>query len=438
MKAGCASRSRRPEIALALILAGCGTGPMATVTKQDSDERRMPSWASAADVDPGPDKRHAVVLIIDTLRADSLGPAATPNLDALAARGEVVEHAWSAGTWTVPSVTSMFLGMSVRRHGWDLPSAKLGKYPPIPEDAPTVAEVLRENGFVTAGLYANPYLAEPLGLDRGFDRWKRTPDVAMAAAVEKEVATWTDGKRHFLYIHLLGPHSTLSPSKEARERWKVDEKWIDPKIGFDIGVAKRNQEPGAREAYAAAYHAVVEDTDARVGQILEALKPYEADTALVFTSDHGEMLGEHGIFGHGTQVWEQLTHVPFVAVNAGKLPDTLSAASVADIVTGAAGVRHAWPANRTEDLPLVSQREGLLALSPDGHTRAVWTKSGLQVFDLADDPREERPIAGRDAEMEAARRAWEERVPAGQTSEAHVELSPETIEELRALGYVDE
>lgn len=66
-----------------------------------------------------PPPRHAVLIVIDTFRADSLDNARTPHLDALAPRGQRTEVAWSASTWTLPSVISLLTGRHVRQHGWN-------------------------------------------------------------------------------------------------------------------------------------------------------------------------------------------------------------------------------------------------------------------------------------------------------------------------------
>ena len=80
----------------------------------------------AAAAGPSP---NLVVILIDTLREDALLRAETPHIDALRSSGSSSKHAWSAGTWTVPSIMSLFTGKSVREHGWDEPSARLGHYP---------------------------------------------------------------------------------------------------------------------------------------------------------------------------------------------------------------------------------------------------------------------------------------------------------------------
>src|SRR5262249_2971151 len=63
------------------------------------------------------------------------------------------------------------------------------------------------------------------------------------------------------------------------------------------------------------YDSEVAFVDHHVGRLLERLRrpPFEKRTAIVLTSDHGEAFGEHGLYRHGFEVWEELVHVPLVA-----------------------------------------------------------------------------------------------------------------------------
>lgn len=455
----------RPGAALLLAMA-CGSGDSPVPgAPMDGDQAGLasseepPAPVATPDVPtappPGPGRstlwspprpaRNALVIVVDTTRADALAAATTPSIDALAAAGASVPRAWSGGTWTVPSVVSLMTGMSVRAHGFDLSTGRLGRYPRLP-DAPTLAEVLQSEGFTTHGLHANPYLSESLGFDRGFDTWRRSVDRAIPGQLADHIAeTWTADRRHFAYVHFIGPHSPVRPSPEAAARHGVDITLVDPAKGMNIGVAKRDREGRAREAYRAAYHAVLEDTDVRVGAALEALGEHRDETLVILTSDHGELLGEHGRVGHGRHVWEALTHVPLIvdhpalSGDAESLPAALGNATVPDLVTRGLGLAHQWPVDLARPLPLVAQREGRLALSPDGRRKAVWDADEMMdghVFDLKSDPGEAVPVADGDGEMAAARAAFEAQTPAGRVGEATVELHPETVQQLKALGYV--
>jgi membrane-anchored protein YejM (alkaline phosphatase superfamily) len=285
---------------------------------------------------PSPPPQHLILIVVDTLRADVLDELNPATWRALVAAGGKVPRAWSPGTWTLPSVIGLFTGMSVRQHGWDLPTGKFGRYPKLPE-APLLAGVLHEEGFRTTGLYANPYLAEDLGLADGFQTWRRVPDKAMVRELKAELAKgWRPGERQFLYLHLLGPHSPLKPSDAAKAKYDLAPELFDPRIGFELGAAQRNTPVGANEAYPRGYRAAVEEADGLVGELLEVLAPYRQDALVVLTSDHGEMLGDHGFFGHGTWVWESLTHVPLAVDGPGvdpPLPATMNVSEIAQLAT---------------------------------------------------------------------------------------------------------
>jgi hypothetical protein len=393
---------------------------------------RAPSETSPAPVAP---KTHVLIVVVDTLRADALSRADTPNLDALATAGDAVERAWAPGTWTVPSVISLFSGMPVRQHGWNGSPGLAKDFPKIGR-MPLLAEVLTAHGFHATGLYANAFIDGDIGFSRGFDEYKPISDATAVSEVRKRIVQWTDADRQFLYVHLLGPHSPLNPSAEARAKHNLEDRWFEAPHGFLIGAAKRNREAGIRAAYEAAYLAVVEDTDARVGALIALLGDHRDDTLVIVTSDHGELIDDHGFCGHGHWVWEELTHVPFIVDGAGPLPSTLSTAALPDLVTSTVGITHTWPVTRNDTLPLVSEREGKVAVSHDGRFKGIYD-DGLQVYDLAEDAEEASPLTGRDAGIQNAYKAWRDRYPPGTMGDNAVTLHPETLEALRSLGYLD-
>lgn len=392
-----------------------------------------PESAPKADPRAEPAK-NLILIVLDTTREDKLLQADTPNIDALAAQGQRVERAWSGGTWTVPGVSSLMLGMPVRAHGWDLGSGRLGRYPPLPSE-PMLAEVLQAEGFATIGLHANPYLAEELGFDRGFDVWRRVSDQIMARELEKELArTWKPEGRNFVYLHYIGPHSPVGPSEAQIQALELEPSWYEGRGGMEIGVAKRGRLPGAREAYAQGYLGVLSDTDARLAQALALLEPYLADSVVILTSDHGEMLGEQGVVGHGTWVHEPLTWVPYVALGLGRtLPESLSTTVTPALACEALGIAHDWPVQL--DDAVVSQREGHFTLLL-GQEKGVWEPGEAPYsVDLAGGlGGARRPPS---AEILAEKIAFELAFPEAAAPLGLVELPAETQEQLKALGYAE-
>jgi hypothetical protein len=334
---------------------------------------------------------------------------------------------------------SLFTGKSVREHGWDEPSARLGHYPIMGEHM-TLAEQLSAEGFETTGFYANPYLAEDLGMERGFRTWKRSSDAQIPHLFERLVREeWSSTTApQFAYLHLMGPHSPLNPSQEARERWGVEDTWFEEPRGLMIGAAKRNRKSGVREAYRKAYHAAIEDTDERIGAIVAALERSQRPIWIVLTSDHGELLGEHDVVGHGSHLYQELTHIPFIVTPPKgtpplELPDNLNNAVLPALACQLLTLECSWPTTMDPTLPLVSQREGMLALSPDGKQKGIWSRSPAQ-FNLERDPHETDALP-LSPELEEARAQWLRRTPEGQVGPTHIAIDEENAQRLRALGY---
>jgi hypothetical protein len=415
---------------------------------------RVVEWSVEPPAPAAP--RHALLIVVDTLRADAVARAHTPHLDAFAAAGQAPTRAWSPSTWTAPAVFSLFTGQHVRAHGWNEPFPRFLRragetYPNAPA-TPFLAEVLTGAGFSTAGYYNNALLGAGLGHNRGFARWERRTDREMPAALAAEVAAWPavgdpSGPRHFVYLHLHGPHSPLKPSRVAAARWRVPGA---ARTLRGLGLhAARQMGPARVAAYHRAYHAVVEDQDRLFGRILDALGPHRADTAIVFTSDHGEMLGEHGLMGHEHHVFEALTHVPWIGRGGPvRVPATLSTAATADFLTRALGVPATWDVRADAPGPLVSQREGRLAVSPDGRLKGIWGEDLLPgpapaAFDLTLDPAEDRAFAGPSAEaaraeLDAARAGFEAAVPERRLPRVAAPMDADLQATLAALGYMDD
>jgi arylsulfatase A-like enzyme len=84
----------------------------------------------------------------------------------------------------------------------------------------------------------------------------------------------------------------------------------------------------------AAYYAMIELLDTQIGRILDALEAsgQAANTLIVFTSDHGELLGDHGLLYKGCRFFEGLTHVPLILAWPGHIREGLHAEGLAELV----------------------------------------------------------------------------------------------------------
>src|SRR6266446_4987418 len=165
-------------------------------------------------------KPHVLLITLDTTRADRLGcygygPAKTPALDALAQAGVLCEHAYTVAPLTLPAHASLFTGLYPAENG-----VRTNGRGRLDEAIPTLAEVLRRQGYDTGAFVASFVLDSKFGLDRGF----KTYDDDFAGeepasdalhrqrhgeAVVDAALAWLNEKRSgpfFCWVHLYDPH----------------------------------------------------------------------------------------------------------------------------------------------------------------------------------------------------------------------------------------
>jgi len=264
-----------------------------------------------------------VVVSIDTLRADHLGTygydkPTSPVIDALAARGARFDNAIAASHWTAPSHVSLLTGLHPVQHGVRaFPNP--GRLSP---EVPTLAELLSEAGYDTAGFAAGLYVGEGIGLADGFGTWVER--VAPARHRMEEASAWVRGHAEtapdtpfFLFVHTYQVHDPYDPPPPY-DRWFQD----DPGAPIAEWLRLPHSEttfPGWRPdaeqlaTQVALYDGEIRYTDEMLGQLLDTLAEAGVadDTLVVITSDHGEEFFDHGWVGHG-RLFKELLHVPLV------------------------------------------------------------------------------------------------------------------------------
>jgi uncharacterized sulfatase len=426
-----------------------------------------------------------LVLVVDTLRADALGVYGnpvhpTPGIDAFAREAVVFDRAWAQSTFTPGSYMSYMTSTYVRTHGWDYGPADY----PDPgvcgwTDLTMLPEALSAHGFERVALVANHALHPKRGFPRGFERWNGVevkglegsgplpmerwalPDDTVVERAIAEVGSWTPGKRHFLYVHLLSPHLPLDPSTEARARFG-----LAPSGVIDLPLIERLRErstPQEQEITRRAYLACVTDMDRRVRRILDAVNgARREDTVVVFLADHGEEMWEHGDYGHQDGVWEALTHVPLVLRAPGLAPKRVTAPvgllDVPPTVLALLGIRDVPRSWQGQDLLAAARRPGAVsqrftevAVTPDGHVKGIvgspMASGKWMFFNLDHDPAEQVHLYDVSLpELPTFYESWKaatpkvERdrnaVPVGMCRSLAPSEKEEQMERLRSLGYV--
>ena len=295
--------------------------------------------ASCSRPDP---PQHVLLIVLDATHAGQLscygGPAGlTPALDALAARGVRFDRAHSAAAWTLPSTASLLTGQVPERHGVVTDEQAL------PDEARTLPELLQEAGWSTAAFVQMVYASDSYALDQGFghyryyasDAEKRDPLLVHDASSWMEAHA--DG-RSFTYVHFRRPHGPYDPEAEAWRRlgpappMPSEQRFYELQRA-DAEIADVGQlQPGERELVERLYRANLATIDESVASLLGRL-PDPEGTLVILTADHGEALGQHGVFGHGAHVWAETIDIPLIVAGPGLEPGVDSGlAGTADVL----------------------------------------------------------------------------------------------------------
>lgn len=452
------------------------------------------------DKQPSQPPPSVLFIMIDTTRTDALGcygseECRTPSIDRLAAESILFEQCVTNEPLTRPAACTMLTGLYPRTHGVDTNTKRLS------ESFLTLPEALREHGYVTGAFAAASVMSAFYGTDQGFDTyteptefwWEPKPELALgelydalvpwrdylvleipAREVTRRAVRWIQNNRagpFFAFVHYFDPHAPY-----------------DPPRGFDL--AAREGLTGIPEPYENTgdmyapgfempddflrmqwlrYLGEVEYMDRHVGELLDAVSEMglNESTIVVLVADHGEGFEHEFYFGHGSRLYDTLVRVPLV-IRAPAAPgprrveaqvrlvdiyptiiSLLGLPLDADVqgeefaswlaLSGERGEHRPAFCQTNFGNPLPSRRVSLgVRLPPWKYIESQ--EIGLtELYDLVQDPDELANLATDlpdiREELAGLLRAWT-------TSTEHLDvappkLSPERLEALRALGYLN-
>lgn len=323
-----------------------GNGVDEDCSGADTPEVIAPNPAPALSVvDSGMPKKtfNVILLTVDTLRPDlgfmNYKHPTSPNLDQLAEKGTIFERAYSMASYTGKSVGPMLIGKYPSETATDF-----SHFNTYYESNVFVAERLRDAGIRTFAGMCHWYFRNPTGLRQGFDVWDtsaippgmgdndnvitsdRMADLALkllqrpenvlgpasdtgnagasAETVDAGLSDGSDTSRHrfFAWFHFFDPHAQYVPHPGS------------PDFSGGNGPSRP------------IYDQEVWYTDKHIGRVLDyvASQPWGEETAIVMTADHGEAFYEHGMLWHGSEIWEELVHVPLFVYVPGAEPRRVS------------------------------------------------------------------------------------------------------------------
>jgi len=286
--------------ALVLILVGSFFSPAGRYLKQ---------WLGISD------RPNIVLIIIDTLRADKLGvygfPAnISPEIDELANNGVIFSRVLSQSSWTRPSIGSFLTSRYPRQLGlyderWDV----------LPENFTTLAEALKESGYTTIGVTANPNINKYFQFDQGFDSYVDSK-VVFKWMNEEEGQEKATKKIHLRPAKDIFRIALDEVSKLPKTPCYLQINIMDVHEGRRTSASKADED--LRGFDAPGYLQKVRESSREIGNFIKSLKsrPGWENTLFVINSDHGEGLNDHkGIRGsksHGFILYKSQVWVPLI------------------------------------------------------------------------------------------------------------------------------
>lgn len=329
--------------------------------------------------DDPPALRLVLLLSVDTLRADRLAAhggrdGLAPALDRLSEESVVFTRAYTPVAHTLPAVTALLTG----RYPQDL--GVTGNLSRLPAETDGIASAFQRAGWNTAAVVSNWVLRGDVGTERGFDAFddRMTESEAARPMPERDAPGTTRdalaaaarclpdaSSRCFLWVHYQDPHGPYTPPKALRrQRLEVEERRPGGRRELPLlagsfgpgGIPDYQLVDGRRDVafYRAGYDAEVMHLDAAIADLLSALEEQVSreQSAILFTSDHGEALGEDDFwFGHGESLEQHQVHVPLwfrvPGQNPGHRDDVASLLDVYPTLASLVlGVRPAQPGGR--------------------------------------------------------------------------------------------
>ena len=468
------------------LLLGVGTC-MENKSKGELSVRPIPSALEA--------RPNVLLVVVDTLRADALGPyggTGTPHLDAFAADATVYERAIGQAPWTRPAFASLLTSAVPCTH------QTFRKADSLPDSLQTLPEQLQAHGYTTGAIFNNINVTASWGFSQGFDTFEfmrpaypfRASEASFRLVLyqglrmvfERFLSSGKKVDRYYRDADAVTDETRQWLTRHGRSRWFLMVQYMDPHDPYfphpydGSGYARvEHPDPALDEADALKelYAGEVTYWDEHFGRLLTWMKEQGLDenTVVVVTSDHGEEFAEHGGFWHGNRLYNEAIHLPLVIRVPGESParvkDQVRAIDIAPTLADLAGADHGaeWQGFSMRRGYALRQPRDRLALAEanfegfelrsvqDEAWKLIENLSGpptqprpeSELFFLEGDAGERRNLAD-DSTASSFREAKTLELSALQAAgcgQAVVrdaresDLSPADCEMLRSLGYVD-
>lgn len=281
---------------------------------------------------------NVIVVAFDSLPASHVSAygyqkPTTPNLDSFAKNAFLFENAVSPAPWTVPTYISWWTSMFPSEHKvvnrfsvYNPPVTEIANLRKLTPSAVTLAEVMKQHGYATAGFTGDAGARGAQGNNIGFDVYVDTPagfngfDESVPLALD-----WirkNGNKKFFMFLHGYDSHGQYKPKEFTGKfldapyrgpfRGTVEEQAALREEGLAKGgLALSDQDVNFWRAW---YDEKINAADKRFQSFIDGLKAAGVwdKTIVLVASDHGEEIYEHQGIDHGHTLYQELIHVPFL------------------------------------------------------------------------------------------------------------------------------
>jgi len=275
----------------------------------------------------------------------------TPTIDSFAKKGYLFTNAISQSSWTVPASMSWFTSMYPSEHKvvnkystYTEKEKVLTELAKLSPEVITLAQILKENGYMTGGFTGDAGVSARFGFGKGMDTYVDDRKFAGMDHSVPPAVEWlrqNKDKKFFMFLHGYDSHGQYDPPNGYTRRF-VDFKYSGPLKGGKEEQGKFREEGLEKGSihlsnedvrfWRALYDEKINDADARFREFIEELKNVGLldKTIIIITADHGTEFYEHKRFDHGFSLYEELVHVPLVVY----LPGTPGGTKIGDQVRG--------------------------------------------------------------------------------------------------------
>lgn len=430
---------------------------------------------------------NVVLIVLDTLRADHLGcygydRDTSPRLDAFAEDSTRYSRSFATAPWTLPSHASIFTGKHPFEHGartYELRPNQLrnatNNVGPLGPTHVTIAETLAEAGYRTGAFVANTiYLSDRFGVAQGFEDYfvERVPGPRVTAYAQEWLDD-SDGRPNFLFLNYMDTHRPYNTAGRADGRFEHKGVQSSGELLNSLydSVMKAGGAPpeSTVQELIAQYDTAIANVDEAVGDLLDwmSARPEWQNTLVIVTSDHGEFFGEHRLVEHSKDLYQEGIDVPLIVRSPGQTQGAvdptpvsgvdLPALILAHLPEGGGALAERYPYrigshsvvtenyfSRIKDLraPYGQRFQRVRTAMIQGQWKWIHSTDGArELFDLEADPDETKNLVGeRGPLVEVLDRHLTEFQEGGRVEvDASLgEMSSSDIDELRALGYLEE